>query len=278
MREISLDANPTVRTLGVLVNAVASCNRTVSGHPSSEHRRGVGARAVLEQARDAVAEPVDEVDQEDVVLNSGGTEGSNTFLAAAGDEATVVTTTIEHPATKVPSLRAEQRGARLALVPVDDGGRAEPAAFREIATNATSEDLSVSVQWTSGETGVIQPVSDIVDAVKSVHPDALKHGDPAQAVGRSRIGALPDGAALTVSGHKLHCPQGTDVMVLSKHWRERLPALLEGSEQERERRSGTENVAGVAGLAATLRARAGTFGESVQRMRSLRDSIGLVVP
>lgn len=272
MREIYLDANATVRPLDSVVSAVATAMRDTWGNPSSAHRCGPSARRVLERARDATSALLVGIDPENVVLTSGGTEGSNAILSSAADnDTTIVISTIEHPATRIPAERATEAGASLVVIPVDSTGRADPAEFGKAVSEAASPKVLVSIQWANGETGVVQPVQEIVQAVRSARPDSFIHVDAAQAIGR--LPTATDGiSALTFSGHKLHGPQGTGALAFGEDGQGRIPALLEGGGQERSQRSGTENVAGAAGLAVALESRASTFGDTVARLRALRDA------
>ena len=272
MREIYLDANATVRPLDSVVSAVATAMRDTWGNPSSAHRCGPSARRVLERTRDATSALLVGIDPENVVLTSGGTEGSNAILSsAAHNDTTIVISAIEHPATRIPAERATEAGASLVVIPVDSTGQADPAEFGNAVSEATSPNVLVSIQWANGETGVVQPIQEIVQAVRSARPDSFIHVDAAQAVGR--LPTPTEGiSALTFSGHKLHGPQGTGALAFGEAGLGRIPALLEGGGQERSHRSGTENVAGAAGLAVALESRASTFGDSVARLRALRDA------
>ena len=272
MREIYLDANATVRPLDSVVSAVATAMRDTWGNPSSAHRCGPVARRVLERARDATAALLTGIDPENVVLTSGGTEGSNAILAsAARNDTTIVISTVEHPATRIPAERATEAGASLEVVPVDANGRADPADISRAVSRATTPEVLVSIQWANGETGVIQPIQDIVQAVRSARPDSFIHVDAAQSIGR--LPTPTEGiSALTFSGHKLHAPQGTGALAFGDDGLGRIPALLEGGGQERSQRSGTQNAAGAAGLAVALETRASTMRESTTRLRAMRDA------
>ena len=272
--EIYLDANATVRPLNSVVEAVADAMRNAWGNPSSEHCSGMDARRVLGRARDAVSRLLIGVDPDNVVLTSGGTESCNSVLTGANGDATIVVSSVEHPASSVPAELAARRGAKLVVVPVSADGLVDPEAFRRAALEATTLKLYVSIQWANGETGVIQPVADVARAVYDSRPDAVLHVDAAQAVGRIPT-AVPDKRgimAFSFSGHKLHGPQGTGVLAFSGRTGH-IPseALIVGGGQQRNRRSGTQNVAGAAGLAVALEERATRFKYAVESMRSLRD-------
>ena len=270
--EIYLDANATVRPLDSVVTAVVAAMRGSWGNPSSEHGTGIAARSILEQARDATSLLLEGIEPDNVVLTSGGTEGSNTVLGSAEEESTIIVTAVEHPATMMPAERARRRGARLVVIPVGVNGQADPEAFRRAAAQVITTQFYVSVQWANGETGVIQPVAAIAEAICSSRPDAFLHVDAAQAVGRIRTPVFDAATAFTFSGHKIHGPQGTGVLAFSNYLNREFPALLAGGGQEKSRRSGTQNVAGAAGLAAALKARAANLDEAIQQMGSMRDA------
>ena len=272
--EIYLDANATVEPLDSVVEAVADAMRSSWANPSSEHRAGIAARRILERARSAVSALLVGVDPDDVVLTSGGTESSNAVLAAAGGDATIIVSAVEHPASSVPAELAARRGAKLVVVPIGADGLTDPEAFRRAAAQTGTARLYVSVQWANGETGVIQPIADIARAVHESRPDAMLHVDAAQAVGRVPTPVPPKGGmtAFSFSGHKLHGPQGTGVLAFSGRVGIPSVALIVGGGQERNRRSGTQNVAGAAGLAVALEERATGFNEAMESMRSMRDA------
>ena len=248
-QEIYLDANATVRPLDEVIVAVREAMRDCWGNPSSEHARGIAGRRLLNQARDATCVLLHGIHPEDVILTSGGTEGSNAVLAGSGDGTTVIVTEVEHSATLEPARRARDRGAELIALPVGADGIADPDAFRRALVNASS-DVVASVQWASGETGVVQPVATLAEVVLLARPDAFLHIDAAQAVGRIATPTLPGISAVTFSGHKLHGPQGTGVLAYSAWAMRQCTPLISGGGQEANRRSGTQNVAGAAGMAA----------------------------
>lgn len=272
--DIYLDANATVRPLDSVVEAVTNAMRNSWGNPSSEHYASVAARGVLDRARNAVSALLVEVDPSDVILTSGGTESSNAVLASAGGDATVVISAVEHPAISVPAELAASRGAKLVVVPVGGDGLADPEAFRRVAMQTKSARLYVSVQWANGETGVIQPIAEILKVVHESRPDAVVHVDAAQAVGRipTLVPSKGGMTAVSFSGHKLHGPQGTGVLAFSRRVGNPIAALIVGGGQQRNRRSGTQNVAGAAGLAVALEKRARGFDDAVETMRLLRDN------
>lgn len=269
--EIYLDANATVRPLDKVITAVRAAMATCWGNPSSEHGRGIPARRLLTRARDATSAMLPGLHSEDVVLTSGGTEGSNTILASAGHNTTVIVTQIEHPATLEPAGRALGRGAAVVAIPVDNDGRSDPDEFRRALIDARS-NVVVSVQWANGETGVVQPIGAIAETVRRTRPDAFLHVDAAQAVGRIPTPAFRGISAITFSGHKLHGPQGTGALAFADGAAPKGTCLLAGGGQEGNRRSGTQNVAGAAGLATALELRQQRLADVTRGLRTMRDT------
>lgn len=268
--EIYLDANATACPLEEVILAVRLTMQDCWGNPSSAHARGVPARRILTRARDATSALLPGIHPDDVVLTSGGTEGSNAVLAGAARGSTVIVTEVEHSATLEPARRAADRGAALIVIPVGADGRADPDEFRRAVMKASS-DVVISVQWASGETGVVQPIATIAEVVSSNRPDAFLHVDAAQAVGRIATPVFMGISAVTFSGHKLHGPQGTGALAYTAGAVHQCAPLLAGGGQEENRRSGTQNVAGAAGMAVALEKRAKGFDGDVERMLTLRD-------
>lgn len=261
---IYLDANATTAASEGVRRAVLAAMQDASGNPSSVHARGAEARGVITKARDEVCLLLPGALPEGVILTSGGTEANNTVLRGV-QGAAIVTTNIEHPSV----LRPAEQAAEHRAVPVSADGCVEPESVAEALPESGS--LVVSIQWANSETGVIQPINEIVAAVRGHRPDAFIHVDAAQAIGRIPI--RMDGIdALTFSGHKLHAPQGTGALILADPNEDRLKALILGGGQEGGRRSGTQNVPGAVGLGVALRERAEAFDEAVEAMRAMRDA------
>jgi len=263
-RMINLDANATTATTASVQEAVLAAMRGLLGNPSSIHAFGAAARESLERARDEICLLIPGAFPEGIILTSGGTEANNAVLRGI-EGATVVTTNVEHPSVLRPAERSEAHR----IVAVGADGRVDPS----VLAGSIPEDgaVIVSVQWANSETGIIQPIEDVVAAVRRRRPDAFIHVDAAQAIGR--IPVSMDGIdALTFSGHKLHAPQGTGAIVLADPDDDRLSPLLLGGGQEGGWRSGTQNVPGAVGLGVALRERAERFAEATGVLRAMRDA------
>jgi cysteine desulfurase len=229
------------------------------GNPSSVHRWGRAARQAVERARSAVGALLD-APAEGVVFVSGGTEANHHALLGSGRERVLVSA-VEHDSV----LRAVPEATR---IPVDHDG----VVVLETLDNLLAADprpALVSVMLANNETGVLQPVAAIA-AIARAH-GALLHCDAVQAAGKIALHADAIGADLfTLSAHKLGGPPGIGALVVTGDLE--LTSLLRGGGQERGRRAGTENLAGIAGFAAA----AGVAIKEIavyDRVRALRDAL-----
>lgn len=273
---IYLDHNATTRPLPEVVDLVARTMAETWANASSAHWLGGEARAVLEAARDGICELVRGAYPEGVRFTSGGTEANNTVLLG-GEPASawrcVITSAVEHASVLRPAEALARRGGRLRVLPVGPDGLIDPDAVRRAAAEAPPGPLLLSVQWANSETGVIQPIADLVAALRSVRPDAFVHGDVAQAVGRMPVDLAATGVdAVAFSGHKVHGPHGTGALVLADPDEGRISPLLLGGGQEHGFRSGTHNLPGIAGLGLAAAMRARSLDAAAAHMRSVRDA------
>ena len=253
-----LDHNATTPLRPEAGRAVeAAC--AVAGNPSSAHRFGRAQRRVVEDAREQVARLVG-ARPETVVFTSGGTEANALALSGSGRRRMLVSA-IEHPSV----LAAGPDAAR---IPVDGDGVVDLAALEKMLA-ASAEPALVSVMLANNETGVIQPVAEIAALARRF--GAVVHCDAVQAAGKISIDMRALGVhLLSLSGHKFGGPMGTGALIVDDAVP--LAALIRGGGQERGRRSGTENVPGIAGMgAAADAARAGL--DRFARLAALRDDM-----
>ncbi|MDA8231659.1 MAG: cysteine desulfurase family protein [Magnetospirillum sp.] len=233
------------------------------GNPSSVHAHGRRARKRMQDARAAVA-ALAGADPAGVVFTSGGTEANALVLSGCG-RARVLVSAIEHP-----SVRDAVRDAE--IVPVGADGRVDLAALdRRLA--ADDGPALVSVMAANNETGILQPVSEVARLARA--RGALVHCDAAQAAGRVPLSMSDLGVDfLTLSAHKLGGPAGIGAVLLADPAFELAP-MLHGGGQERHRRAGTENLAGIVGFG--IAARIGkddlSQGDAILVSRDLRDRL-----
>jgi cysteine desulfurase len=241
------------------------------GNPSGIHGVSRRAKDAVEAAREQVASLLGAEHPLDVVFTGGGTESVNLGvwgpLFAAGPGHGLVTSAIEHEAVLAGIGPMRRLGFEATIVGVDWPGVVDPAAVAEAVDGRT---VVVSVMAANNETGVVQPVAKIAEAVRSVRESVLLHTDAVQAV----VGAQADPPSLGVdllslSGHKIGGPKGVGVLVAPR--RVSLDPVIHGGGQELGRRSGTHHVAGIVGLAAALAASIPAATEFRRRVGGERD-------
>lgn len=231
-----------------------------TGNPSSVHSFGRGARKHVEAARGRIAQTLD-VGPQQIVFNSGATEGNNTILNGFRDKRVLVSS-IEHPSVLQSCIANPEK------IAVTADGIVDLEAFeKQIATS--DAPALVSVMLVNNETGVIQPVAEIAAIAKKY--GALVHTDAVQGFGRIPFTREELGVDfITLSSHKIGGPQGAGAIIFAA--KAPLPKLLFGGGQERRQRAGTENVASIAGfgLAAELAIR---DMDQFQSLKIWRDKI-----
>lgn len=248
------------------------------GNPSSLHASGRAARRVLEESRDTIAAAV-EADPVEIILTSGGTEADNLAVTGLWEARTaevpsrdrVIVSSIEHPAVQEPAEHlARHRGAQLELLEVDELGRTDPAALREMLARDPGSVALVAVMWANNEVGTVQPIAQLAEVCAEFQVPL--HVDAVQALGALPVSSrLPGLTTLAVSGHKIGAPVGSGALVVGRG--AQMAPLLHGGGQQRGLRPGTLDAAGAAGFAAAVReATADLPGES-QRLAQLRDRL-----
>ncbi len=245
------------------------------GNPTGSHPPAQRARAILEDARDEVASFLGR-DPGEVVFTSGGTEAAN--LAVLGPvesalhergEAVILASAVEHPAVRESAKAAVALGADVRELPVDASGIVDRNALsRALSSRCTV----VAVMTANNETGVIQPLADVVDAVRRRAPNAYVFTDAVQAAPYLDLAEVAAGSDMIgLSAHKFGGPVGTGALVVSP--RVALTPRQHGGGQERERRSGTQDVAGAVGMATALRLVAKDRQDASARVCQLRDRL-----
>lgn len=241
------------------------------GNPSSLHTEGQRAKRALDTARDTLAQALG-CQFSEISFTSGGTESDNAALVGImlanrerGDH--LITTQIEHEAVGKTARFLETLGFHVTYLPVDDYGQVSPQAVSEALTDRT---VLVSVMHANNEAGTIQPVREIADIVHA--RGAYLHTDAVQTFGQLLVNIPEIGVdLLTVSAHKIYGPKGAGALYVRSGLS--IEPLLHGGGQERERRSGTENVAVIAGFGEAVRLLLPERESEARRLTKLRDAL-----
>src|SRR6202140_1415488 len=268
MHRVYLDNNATTPVLPEVFEAMRPYFGDHFGNASSIHHHGQQTRAAVEDARESVAALLG-CRASEIVFTSGGTEADNLAIAGlvgAGDH--VITSSIEHHAVLLACKHLEEIGVEVTVLPVDARSLVDPGDVRRALHPNTK---LISIMMANNETGVLQPVDEIgkIAAKAGVY----FHTDAVQAAGKVAIDVNKIAChALSISGHKLHAPQGVGALYVRKGIQ--IQPLLYGGRHERSRRAGTENVPGIVGLgkAAQLAKEALDRGDD-KKMAAMRDHL-----
>jgi cysteine desulfurase len=268
---VYLDHNATTPVDPRVLDAMLPFLREQYGNPSSLHWLGQRARAAVEEARASVAALVG-AEPSDVVFTASGSESDNTALRGVAARAKeprrgVVVSAIEHHAVLNTAKALREDGVPVAVVRADASGVVD---LDDLAAKVDSTTALVSLMLANNETGVVQPVARAARLARE--RGALVHCDAVQAAGRLPIDVSALGVELlTLSAHKICGPKGAGCLVVRRGTP--MAPLVRGGAQERNRRAGTENVAGIVGFGAAARLAAEGLEAEAARLGSLRDRL-----
>lgn len=256
--------------------AIEAMTRELSrvGNPSSLHGSGRAARRVVEESREAIAACLGAQPSE-VIFTSGGTEADNLAIKGAfwakPDATRLVSSTIEHHAVlESVEWLAHSQGATLELIDCDAQGRLDLGKLEGTLATDPARIAVVSVMWANNEVGVLQPIQRIAELCRAA--GVLVHSDAVQAVGQVPVDFAASGLdALSFTAHKVGGPVGVGALLAKRELT--LASTQHGGGQERDIRSGTLDVAGIAGFAAAVETAQATLAEEASRVRRLRDRL-----
>ena len=246
---IYLDNSATTPLAPEVVETITEYMKTSFGNPSSRHALGLQAEKIVSEARKKVASALF-VTPDEVYFTSGGTESDNIAILGAANikkGKKIITTAIEHPAVLSCMDYLESQGFQVVRVkPQKDG----TVSFTDIAQEITPDTVLVSIMHVNNETGAVMPIEKIGGVLKRIAPRALFHVDAVQSFGHIAVKPSAWGIdLLSVSSHKIHGPKGTGALYIRKGVT--LKPSVFGGGQEKNIRSGTENVGSIAGFGKT---------------------------
>jgi len=271
MKRIYLDNAATTALSPKVLEAMMPYLTEIYGNASSPHWFGQEARRGVEAAREKLAKALG-ADPSEIVFTGGGTESDNTALFGAAEKYKkkgnhIITTNVEHHAVLHTCEALEKRGYEVTYLPVDEYGLVTP---EQVAAAITDKTILASIMFANNEVGTIMPIPEIAKVCRE--KGVLLHTDAVQAVGHIPVNVKEMGIdMLSLSAHKFHGPKGVGALYLKKGVR--LPSYVVGGEQEKGRRAGTENVAGVVGLGAAIELAVANMAENSARMTRLRDKL-----
>jgi cysteine desulfurase len=269
---IYFDHNATTPVDPAVAEVIARVMTEEFGNASSVHHFGQRAKAVLDDARSAVAALIN-AEPSEIVFTSGGTESDNFALRGVAEalEPTgrrhLIASSIEHEAVLVTLRALARRGWRVTLLPVGASGIVDPAA---LAGALTDETAIVSVMHANNEIGTIQPIAEL--AALAHGRGALFHTDAVQSIGKIPVDVRALSVdLLSLSAHKFNGPKGAGALWIKRG--ARVTAILTGGKHERNRRAGTENVPAIAGLGVAARLAAKKAVADAARTAALRNRL-----
>lgn len=270
MKSVYLDYNATTPLAPEVLSDMLPILKENFGNPSSVHSRGRAARVKLDEAREQTAGII-HAHPTELVFTSGGTESDNLAILgvahALKDKGRhIITSAIEHPAVLNPCRQLEAEGFSVDYLPVDSSGYLEPEAVLEAVR---ADTILISIQHSNSEIGRIQDISKIAEVARQ--RGILMHTDAVQSAGKLPLDVESLGIdLLSLSAHKIYGPKGIGALWI-RRGTPALTPLLYGGGQEKKRRGGTENVAGIVGFGRASEIALKLLDEESTRVRQVRD-------
>ncbi|MBU4133728.1 IscS subfamily cysteine desulfurase, partial [bacterium] len=270
MKKIYLDHNATTPVHPEVLDAMMPFYKDIFGNASSIHGFGREARRAVEGARETVAAFIGS-DPDEIIFTSGGTESDNTAIRGVMESAPrgnhIITSVIEHHAVLKTCGYLEKKGCKVTYLPVDEFGI---ISVDELKKAITDETVLITIMHANNETGAVQPVEDIGNVARE--HGILFHSDAVQSFTKLPVNVDKMNAdMLSFSGHKIYAPKGAGALYIRKGTK--MSPLLIGGHHEKNRRAGTENVAGIAGFAKAVEIARRDGVETNKRIAELRDRL-----
>ena len=269
--EAYFDNSATTRVFDSVRDIVVKTMTEDYGNPSAKHRKGMEAEQYVRQAAADIAKTLKVRDKE-ILFTSGGTESNNMALigtAMANQRAGkhIISTRIEHASVYNPLAYLEQQGFEVTYLSVDSQGH---ISLEELEAAIRPDTILVSIMYVNNEVGAIEPVEQIASLIHGKNPAILFHVDAIQAYGKLTIRPKKQGIdLLSVSAHKIHGPKGVGFLYIDE--KVKIRPLLYGGGPQKDMRSGTENVPGIAGMGRAAREIYTDHQQKVEYITGLKD-------
>lgn len=269
--EVYLDNSATTRTFPEVADLTTKIMCEDYGNPSSMHMKGVRAEKYIRYAKETLARIL-KVNEKEIFFTSGGTESDNLALIGCAmanyrSGRHLITTQVEHPAILQTMRYLEEQGFSVTYLPVDHTGR---ISLEDLERAIRPDTILVSIMHTNNEIGALQPIAEAGHLIKTKNPAVLFHVDAVQGFGKAAIYPKKMGIdLLSVSGHKIHGPKGVGFLYVGE--KVKIHNILYGGGQQRNMRSGTENVPGIAGMARAAEVLYGNLDADMARLYDLKE-------
>ena len=271
--EAYFDNSATTRVYDEVAEAVLRAMTTDYGNPSSMHTKGMEAENLVREARKTIADTL-KVTEREIVFTSGGTESNNMALYGTAYSMRrmgkhIITSGVEHASIYQPLTFLEEMGYEITYLPVDENGH---ISLEQLRKSIRKDTILVSIMYVNNEIGAVEPVEEIAKVIHETNPRTVFHVDAIQAYGKYRIRPKKMGIdLLSVSGHKIHGPKGTGFLYIGE--KIHVHPIILGGGQQRDMRSGTENVPGCYGLGVAAKMAYTGFEKRIDRFYELRDRL-----
>ena len=270
-KEVYLDNSATTRVFDSVRDVMVQAMMADYGNTSSRHMKGVEAENYIKSAREESAKSLKVKDKE-IIFTSGGTESNNMALIGvamankrAGNH--LITTGIEHASIYNTMIFLEEQGFRVTYLPTDENGHVSLDVLREAICDET---ILISVMYVNNEMGAVEPIEEIAKIIKEKKSKAYFHVDAIQAYGKYVIRPKKMGIDLmSVSAHKIHGPKGVGFLYVDE--KVKIKPIIFGGGQQKNMRSGTENVPGCAGMGMAVKEMYTNHEAKVEQIYALKD-------
>ena len=269
--ECYFDNSASTRVLDSVKDIVVKTMTEDYGNAAAKHRKGMEAEQYIREARRIIAGTLKAAEKE-ILFTSGGSESNNMALigtALANQRAGrhIISTAVEHPSVYNPLTYLEELGFEITFLPVDHNGH---ISLQQLEEAIRPDTILVSVMYVNNEVGAVEPIEEISRIIKAKNPSVIFHVDAIQAYGKYVIRPKKQGIdLLSVSGHKIHGPKGVGFLYIDE--KVKLRPLLYGGGQQKDMRSGTENVPGIAGMGRAAREIYTDHQQKVEYITGLKD-------